>query len=123
MKFRLARIQCISFYTFAEFSCTAKSFMLNNPSSMATADDDCADSQFPGADDDGLDDGSENSSIDKSCLVCGKSEPPSKEDTKEQLQPNSDSSPREKGTHDKSLNYTHHLIFVSCRRNFTKFAS
>lgn len=64
---------------------------------MAAADDACTNSQSPDADD-----GLENSRIDKSCLVCGisKSEPPSKEeDAKEQLQPSSNSSPKEGCTH------------------------
>lgn len=71
---------------------------------MAAANDACTDSQSPDADDD-----LENGRIDKSCLVCGisKSKPPSKEkDTKEQLQPSSNSSPREGSTHDESLDYS-----------------
>lgn len=75
-----------------------------NLSLMAAADDACTDSQFPDADD-----GLENSRIDKSCLVCGisKFEPPNKEeDTKEQLQPSSNNSPREGSMHDESLDYS-----------------
>ena len=71
---------------------------------MAAADDACTDSQSLDAVD-----GLENSRNDRSCLVCGisKSEPPSKEDdTKEQLQPSSSSSPKEGSTHDGSLNYS-----------------
>lgn len=72
-----------------EFTYTCKNFV--SSFSLAATESDYAEAQSPDADD-----GLNNSNIDKGCLVCGKSESPSKEeDTKNHQQPSNNGLPRE----------------------------